>query len=65
MSLLSVTKIHGSGCKSALQSWIKSGGVAVTTYETTAYFDLPDDFKFKLMVVDEAHYIKIRKQEEV
>lgn len=58
MSLLSVTKIHGSGCKSALQSWIKSGGVAVTTYETTAYFDLPDDFKFKLMVVDEAHYIK-------
>lgn len=58
MSLLSVTKIHGSGRKSALQSWIKSGGVAVTTYETTAYFDLPDDFKFKLMVVDEAHYIK-------
>ena len=58
MSLLSVTKIHGTGRKAALQSWIKSGGVAVTTYETTAYFDLPDDFKFKLMVVDEAHYIK-------
>ena len=58
MSLLSVTKIHGSGRKSALQSWINSGGVDVTTYETSAYFDLPDDFKFKLMVVDEAHYIK-------
>lgn len=58
MSLLSVTKIHGAGRKSALQAWIKSGGVAVTTYETTAYFNLPDDFKFKLLVVDEAHYIK-------
>ncbi len=58
MSLLSVTKIHGAGRKTALQSWIRSGGVAVTTYETTEYFDLPDDFKFKLMVVDEAHYIK-------
>ena len=23
------------------------GGVAVTTYETTAYFKLPDDFKFQ------------------
>lgn len=58
MSLLSVTKIHGTGRKAALQSWIKSGGVAVTTYETTAYFELPDDFKFKMLVVDEAHYIK-------
>ena len=34
------------------------GGVAVTTYETTAYFKLPDDFKFSMLVVDEAHYIK-------
>lgn len=58
MSRLSVTKIHGAGRKAALQSWIRTGGVALTTYETTAYFDLPDDFKFKLMVVDEAHYIK-------
>lgn len=57
-SLLSVTKIHGTGRKAALQSWIKSGGVAVTTYETTAYFELPEDFKFKMLVVDEAHYIK-------
>ena len=58
MSLLTVTKIHGAGCKGALQSWIKNGGVAVTTYETTAYFELSDVFKFKLLVVDEAHYIK-------
>lgn len=58
MSLLSVTKIHGADRKEALQSWIKNGGVAVTNYETTAHFQLPDDFKFKFMVVDEAHYIK-------
>jgi SNF2 family DNA or RNA helicase len=58
MSRLSVTEVHGSGRKAALQSWIKTGGVAVTTYETTSYFDLPEEFKFTLLVVDEAHYIK-------
>lgn len=58
MSLLSVTKIHGVGRKVALETWIRTGGVAVTTYETTAYFKLPENFKFKLMVVDEAHYVK-------
>lgn len=58
MSLLSVTKIHGTGRRSAFEAWLKTGGVAVTTYETTAYLGLPFDFKFKMLVVDEAHYIK-------
>ncbi len=58
MSLLSVTKIHGSAREAALSSWIKTGGVAVTTYETTGFFKLKDDFKFAMLVVDEAHYIK-------
>lgn len=58
MSLLSVTKIHGTGRKSVLEAWLRTGGVAVTTYETTAYLGLPFDFKFKMLVVDEAHYIK-------
>lgn len=58
MSLLSVTKIHGAGRRSAFEAWLKTGGVAVTTYETTAYLALPFDFKFKMLVVDEAHYIK-------
>lgn len=58
MSLLSVTKIHGAGRRSAFEAWLKTGGVAVTTYETTAYLALPLDFKFKMLVVDEAHYIK-------
>ena len=58
MSLLSVTKIHGAGRSAALRSWIKTGGVAVTTYETTGHFRLAEDFKFSMLVVDEAHYIK-------
>ena len=57
-SKLSVTKIHGIGKQQALNSWTKTGGVAVTTYETTSCFTLDDDFRFTLLVVDEAHYIK-------
>lgn len=58
MSLLTVTKIHGGGRASALKAWLKSGGVAVTTYETTSHFKMDNNFKFTLLVVDEAHYIK-------
>lgn len=60
-SKLRVTKVHGARREAALVSWVKLGGVAVTTYETTAYFVLGNDFKFSLMVVDEAHYIKNAK----
>lgn len=56
-SKLLVTKVHGARGRTALKSWLRTGGVAVTTYETTKYFDL-DDFRFALLVVDEAHYIK-------
>lgn len=58
MSRLTVTKIHGAGRKEALKSWIRSGGVAVTTFETTSAISFADEFKFTLLVVDEAHYIK-------
>lgn len=57
-SKLGVTKVHGAGRTAALHSWINSGGVAVTNYETTGYFKVADEFKFTLLVVDEAHYIK-------
>lgn len=57
-SLLAVTKVYGSSRTSALQSWIRSGGVAVTTYETVSAFEMDESFRFSLMVVDEAHYIK-------
>ena len=57
-SKLKAIKIHGRGRKTAIKQWIANGGVAVTTYETTGVFTLPDDFKFDMLTVDEAHYCK-------
>lgn len=57
-SLLRVTKVHGTDRLAALRSWKRTGGVAVTTYETITFFNLEENFKFSLLVVDEAHYIK-------
>lgn len=57
-SNLGVIKVHGSNKEAALQQWLDRGGVAVTTYETTAIFDLLNSFRFSMLTVDEAHYIK-------
>lgn len=57
-SKLKAIKVHGQGRKMAIKQWIKNGGVAVTTYETTGVFDLPDDFRYDMITVDEAHYCK-------
>lgn len=55
---LRVIKVHGPGRSAAVKDWIKNGGVAVTTYETSWCLKLGDSFSFSLLVVDEAHYIK-------
>ena len=57
-SKLRATIIHGNTKKTALQDWIKTGGVAVTSYETTGIFKLEASFRIGMLVVDEAHYIK-------
>ena len=57
-SKLRVVKVHGTERLAALEDWIDKGGVAVTTYETTMHWKLPEGFYFALLVVDEAHYIK-------
>ena len=57
-SKLRATKVHGYGRQAAFDSWLKNGGVAVTTYETTQHIDLNGLDKLSLIVVDEAHYIK-------
>ncbi len=57
-SVLSVCRVHGKDREEMLVSWKKNGGVAVTTYETTAHIFLDTSFRFSMMVVDEAHYIK-------
>lgn len=57
-SKLLVTKVHGKDRAFSIHLWHKIGGVAVTTYETTQHFKLDPEFRFSLLVVDEAHYIK-------
>lgn len=57
-SKLKAIKVHGRGSVTSLKQWLKDGGVAVTTYETTKLFDFPDEFKFDMLTVDEAHYCK-------
>ena len=55
---LGVIKVHGNNKEAAFRQWVDHGGVAVTTYETTAIFDLQSSFRFSMLTVDEAHYIK-------
>lgn len=57
-SKLTVKKIHGSEREKMFASWKRFGGVAVTTYETTAVLSMEEDFRFDMLIVDEAHYIK-------
>ena len=55
---LCVTKIHGDDRTQALESWVSTGGVAVTTFEMTAHITSDSIGKIDFMNVDEAHYIK-------
>lgn len=58
MSGLEVTAVHGTDRREEMQSWLETGGVAVTTYEASDCFELPEGCRFSLLTVDEAHYIK-------
>ena len=57
-SRLRVIKVHGYGKIYAFRAWLRNGGVAVTTYESTGVFKFDTGFKFSQLVVDEAHYVK-------
>lgn len=57
-STLRVTQVYGENRERERTEWLETGGVAVTTYETTEHFALEEDFRFSMLVVDEAHYIK-------
>ncbi len=54
---LPVTVIRG-GDLTAARNWREHGGAAVTTYESISRFSLPEDFRFSMLVADEAHYVK-------
>lgn len=51
-------KIHGPNKMADFEHWKENGGIAVTTFETTSHLPLPEDYKFDMLVVDEAQYIK-------
>ncbi len=58
-SKLTAIKAHGDKKFEALRQWMEHGGVIVSSYESNVIFnDLPEDFKFSQLVVDEAHYVK-------
>lgn len=59
-SKLAAHRVHGPDRTAAVSTWIRRGGIAVTTFETlnwltTQAAQLPD---LGCVVVDEAHYIK-------
>jgi len=58
MSDLKVIRVHGKTRLNAFTEWKHSGGVAVTTYETTKHLRMLYGDRLDMMVVDEAHYIK-------
>lgn len=57
---LRALRLHGMGRDGALTSWIRSGGIAVTTYDSLGWLDgqIPERANPACLVFDEAHYIK-------
>ncbi|MER6219251.1 DEAD/DEAH box helicase [Streptomyces sp900105755] len=53
-------RLHGPGRDDALKSWIRNGGVAVTTYDILGWLEgrIPKRAELACLVFDEAHYIK-------
>lgn len=51
-------RLHGTEKDQAFRSWQRTGGVAVTTYDSLRSIDVPSDVRIALLVVDEAHYVK-------
>ncbi len=56
-SQLSAHRIHGSDRNRNRETWIRGGGVAITTYDSLKAIRL-DDVRIAMVVVDEAHYVK-------
>jgi len=50
--------LHGPDRGSAAQRWLRTGGVAVTTFTTLGRLEGVIDAHVALLVVDEAHYVK-------
>ncbi|QAY72583.1 DEAD/DEAH box helicase [Agromyces protaetiae] len=59
-STLRAHRLHGVGRDGELRSWVRNGGIAVTTYESLAWLEARQASVEELacVVFDEAHYIK-------
>lgn len=61
-SELPIIKIHGDDHKTSLQTWIETGGIGITTFDTLKSFEITVEeisaLKVDTVIVDEAHYIK-------
>ena len=55
---LKAIRIHGGYYLNDVSRWVRSGGVAVTTYEMISRFTLPEGFTYGMLTADEAHYVK-------
>ncbi|NUS00681.1 MAG: DEAD/DEAH box helicase [Kribbellaceae bacterium] len=58
-STLRPHRVHGVGRESAARSWLRAGGVAITTFDTLKWFEssLTSLKDLGCVIVDEAHYI--------
>ena len=58
-STLRAYRLHGAELDSNVQTWVKNGGVGVTTFEALrGLIPPPPKLNVEMMVVDEAHYVK-------
>lgn len=54
---LETIRVQGNNDEAEL-FWRENGGVLVTTFESSSKVEIPERFRFGMLVVDEAHYIK-------
>ncbi|HET9168043.1 MAG TPA: SNF2-related protein [Actinospica sp.] len=57
-STLRAHRLHGAQREAGLRSWIRGGGVGVTTFEALQGIEVPPNLVVGMLVVDEAHYVK-------
>jgi hypothetical protein len=55
---LTAHSLHGRDREATPQTWLRRGGVAVTTFGTLPSLRCPEDADVAMLVVDEAHYAK-------
>ncbi|MFJ3221539.1 DEAD/DEAH box helicase [Kitasatospora sp. NPDC086801] len=57
-STLRAFRLHGEEKEAARAEWLRSGGVAVVTFDGLRRLEVPAEVPVGMVVVDEAHYVK-------